>query len=161
MKSLKQAKHLGFTLTEIVVVVAIVAILASAAAPIVQLGNHRLKEHQLRHALREIRSAIDHYRVAVMEGRIAKKADASSYPLNLNILTEGVPDLRSPVAHKIYFLRRIPRDPFADPETASNGTWGLRSYTSSPDDPQPGEDVFDVYSLNLGTGSNGIPYRQW
>lgn len=144
-----------------VVVVAIVGILASAAIPFVQFGEHRLKERELRHSLREIRTAIDAYRKAVDEGRIPRKVDGSGYPPTLTVLVQGVADARTPDARKLYFLRRIPRDPFAPAETSETDMWGLRSYASPPDEPKPGEDVYDVYSLSTGTGSNGVPYRQW
>lgn len=144
-----------------VVVVAIVGVLASAAIPLVQFGEHRMKERELRHSLREIRTAIDAYRKATEEGRIPRKADASAYPPNLDSLVDGVVDVKTADARKIYFLRRIPRDPFTPPETPSTEIWGLRSYASAPDDPKAGDDVFDVYSLSAGTGSNGAPYRDW
>lgn len=144
-----------------VVVVAIVGILASAAMPFVQYGEHRLKERELRHALREMRVAIDAYRQATDEGRIVRKVDASGYPPDLAALTDGVADAKTPDARKIYFLRRIPRDPFAPPETPADDMWGLRSYASPSTEPKAGDDVFDVYSLNPGTGSNGAPYRDW
>lgn len=151
----------GFTLIEMLVVVAIVGILAGAAVPLVQFGEHRLKERELRRSLREIRSALDAYRKAVDEGRIARKVDASGYPPNLALLVDGVAGARLPDGRKIYFLRRIPRDPFAPADTPTAEVWGLRSYASPPDAPKPGDDVFDVYSLATGTGSNGAPYRQW
>ena len=151
----------GFTLIEMIVVVAIVGILASAAIPLVQFGEHRLKERELRQSLREIRSAIDAYRKAFDEGRIARKVDSTGYPPTLDALVEGVADARQPDAKKIYFLRRIPSDPFAPPDTPKKEQWGLRSYASAPDEPKAGDDVFDVYSLNPGKGSNGAPYRDW
>lgn len=144
------------------VVVVIVAILASAALPLASLGEQRLKERELRHALREIRGAIDAYRRAVDDGRIVRKANDSGYPPSLAVLVEGVPDVRNAASErKIYFLRRVPADPFAEPEAAQSGAWGLRSYASAPTDPRPGDDVFDVYSLSRGVGSNGVPYRDW
>lgn len=162
LKSLiRQNKSAGFTLIEMVVVVAIVGILASAAIPLVQFGEHRLKERELRHSLREIRTAIDAYRKATDEGHIVRKVDASGYPPDLAALTEGIADAKQADARKIYFLRRIPRDPFAPPETPPSDMWGLRSYASPPNDPKAGDDVFDVYSLNPGTGSNGAAYRDW
>ena len=142
-------------------VVAIVGILASAAIPLVQLGEHRLKERELRQSLREIRLAIDAYRRAADEGRIARRADISGYPPDLNYLVDGVADAKAADARKIYFLRRVPRDPFALTEAPPNETWGLRSYASAPDDPKAGDDVFDVYSLSAAIGSNGVPYRDW
>lgn len=144
-----------------VVVVAIVGILASAAIPFVQYGEHRMKEHELRLALREIRQALDAYQKATLEGRVPRKVDGTGYPPDLATLTEGVTDLKTPDARKIYFLRRIPRDPFAPPETSDSDMWGLRSYASPPDEPKAGDDVYDVYSLSPGTGSNGAPYRDW
>lgn len=156
-----KSRAAGFTLIEMVVVVAIVGVLASAAIPLVQFGEHRMKERELRHALREIRLAIDSYRKASDEGRITRKADASGFPPDLTSLVEGVVDAKTADARKIYFLRRIPPDPFAPPETPQSEMWGLRSYNSPPDDPKSGDDVFDVYSLNTGTGSNGAPYRNW
>ncbi len=148
-------------MVEMVVVVAIVGILAAAAIPLVSLGEQRLKERELRHALREIRQAIDAYRKAGDEGRVVRKANESGYPPSLSVLIDGVPDVRSPTKAQIYFLRRMPVDPFSATGSGKDEMWGLRSYASPPDEPKPGDDVFDVYSLSQGTGSNGIPYRNW
>lgn len=152
----------GFTLIEMVIVVAIVGVLASAALPLASLGEQRLKERQLRHALREIRGAIDSYRKAVTEGQIARKPDESGYPPTLGLLAGGIPDAKNTLAdRKVYLLRRIPVDPFQPAGTPATEMWGLRSYASAPDEPKAGDDVYDVYSLSQGVGSNGIPYRQW
>lgn len=151
----------GFTLIEMVITVAIVALLASAAAPLAQLAMQRHKEQELRTALRQIREAIDDYKQAADEGRIEKKADASGYPPDLAVLVSGAEDIRKPDKPKIFFLRRLPRDPFAPDDQAPGDTWGKRSYASPPDDPREGEDVFDVYSLADGAGLNGVPYRDW
>ena len=148
-------KARGFTLIELLIVVAIVGLLASIAAPLAELGWQRGKEQDLRTALREIRGAIDAYKRASDEGQIEKKADASGYPASLALLVEGVTDKKDPQGSKVYFLRRIPKDPISGEE------WGLRSYASPPDDPSEGDDVFDVYSRAEGTGLNGVPYRQW
>lgn len=152
----------GFTLIEMLVVLAILSVLASAAFPLAELTIRREREHELRSALRQMRGGLDAYKQAYDEGRILKRTGASGYPRNLEELVEGVDDVRSPVKKKIYFLRRLPRDPtFTDPSVPAAGTWGLRSYASSPDDPQPGDDVFDVYSTSPQVGLNGIPYREW
>jgi general secretion pathway protein G len=152
----------GFTLIELLITVAIVALLASIALPLSELSVQRGKEQELSRALREIRDAIDAYKRHVDEGRIRRSADASGYPPTLSALVEGVVDLKSPTQAKIRYLRRLPRDPFwANPETPPEQTWGLRSYESPHDEPRPGEDVFDVYSLNPGSGLNGIPYKDW
>jgi general secretion pathway protein G len=145
----------GFTLIELMVVVAIVALLASVAAPLAEVTWQRGKEQDLRHALREIRDAIDAYKRAGDDGRIEKKADTSGYPATLQTLVDGVEDKTDPAKAKIYFLRRIPRDPITGEE------WGLRSYASPANDPQEGKDVYDVYSRSEGLGLNKVPYREW
>jgi len=152
----------GFTLIELIVVVAIIAILASGLLPLMELASQRTKEQDLRLALREIRTAIDAYKQAVDEGKVAKKADESGYPPSLGILASGVPNDKDPEKHKIYFMRRIPRDPFfIDPQVPADKTWGLRSYESGPDDPHDGKDVFDVYSTSRKAGLNGVAYNKW
>ena len=153
----------GFTLIELVVTVAIVALLSTLAFPLAEVVMKRNKEQDLRLALREIRSALDAYMVAVEEGRVVHPVGPSTYPASLTVLVEGVPDASSPDRkRKIYFLRRIPRDPlFPDPAQPPEETWGKRSYASSHDAPEAGEDVYDVYSLSEGVGLNGIPYRHW
>ncbi len=153
----------GFSLIEMTVVVAIMAVLASSAAPLYELTLKREKEQELRLALRQIREALDAYRRAVIEGRIVKPADKKSdYPGKLEELVDGVPDAKDPTKRKIYFLRRLPRDPMSVDASLSNAeTWGKRSYESPPENPQPGDDVFDVYSRSQVTGLNGIPYDKW
>jgi general secretion pathway protein G len=156
-----RATH-GFTLIEMLVAVAIVALLASIALPLSDVAAQRNKEQELRRALREVREAIDNYKRAADEGRIARSSDASGYPASLGILVQGVSDVRNPGGAKIYFLRRIPRDPFAhDPNLEPAQTWGVRSYDSPPEAPRAGRDVFDVYSLSPRVGLNGIAYREW
>ena len=144
----------GFTLVELMVTVAIVGLLASVAFPVAQVSMQRAKEHELRTALRDIRGALDAYKAASDDGRILRRAGESGYPPSLDALVGGVEDARSPAKAKIYFLRRLPKDPFGGP-------WGKRSYASPPDAPREGSDVFDVYSLAPGSGLDGVPYRQW
>ena len=152
----------GFTLIELVVTLAIIAVLTSAAAPLVRLMTQREKETELHQSLRILRSAIDAYKEAADMGRIHTEVGDSGYPPNLQVLVDGVEDAQSQDKTMIYFLRRVPRDPFFPDSTAAPAeTWGLRSYKSPPTDPQPGDDVFDVYSLAQGLGLNGIAYHEW
>lgn len=151
----------GFTLLEILVTLAILGILASIAVPLVQINAQRTKEAELRAALREIRGGIDAYKQAVDDGRVQKSADESGYPKKLEDLTKGVEDQKSPTKQKIYFLRRIPRDPMAPSTSSDLDSWGLRSYKSPPDDPKSGDDVYDVYSLSKAKSLAGTPYREW
>lgn len=155
-------KPRGFTLIELVITLAIVGLLASAAVPLASMALQREKESELRSALRELRGAIDAWREASSQGRIAMEADASGYPPNLQALVDGAEDAASPTHARLYFLRRVPRDPFfPDGSVPAADTWGLRSYASPPDDPQPGEDVYDVHSLAGGRGLDGVPLREW
>ncbi|HET9581170.1 MAG TPA: type II secretion system protein [Usitatibacter sp.] len=148
------ARQRGFTLVELMVTVAIVGLLASVAFPVAQLSMQRAKEQELRTALRDIRAGLDAYKLAWDEGRIPRSAGESGYPQSLDALVNGVEDVKSAKKSKIYFLRRIPKDPFAE-------GWGKRAYESPPDAPRAGVDVFDVYSLAPGIGLNGVPYREW
>jgi general secretion pathway protein G len=141
--------------------VAIVAVLASVALPLNELIQQRAKESELRRALRDVRAAIDAYKDASDDGRVLKRAGESGYPKRLADLVEGVEDQKDPKKSRIYFLRRLPRDPFAADAERPEETWGKRSYQSPPAEPREGEDVFDVFSLAEGKGINGVPYRQW
>jgi general secretion pathway protein G len=152
---IRKEKCGGFTLIELLITVAIVALLASVALPLAEVTVQRNKEKDLRHALREIRGAIDAYKRAADEGVIERKADESGYPASLAMLVDGVADKRKTDGTKLYFLRRVPADPL------SGQDWGLRSYASTPTEPQPGKDVFDVYSRSDEKGLNGIAYREW
>jgi general secretion pathway protein G len=152
----------GFTLIELLVTLAILGVLACMTVPVAQVMRQREREQELRAALHEIRNGIDAYQAASKDGRIQKDAGATDYPPSLDLLVVGVPDQTDPKGHKMYFLRRIPRDPMNnDAELADAATWGKRSYASEADDPQEGDDVYDVYSLSKGVGLNGVPYRRW
>jgi general secretion pathway protein G len=143
--------------------VAIIGLLATVTLPLAELSVQHSKEQELRLSLRQIREGIDAYKQAYDDGVIEHSLDRSGFPESLKQLVEGANDIKTPALNrKIYFLRRIPRDPFAQDASKSNeDTWGKRSYQSSADEPQEGRDVFDVYSLEPGMGLNGIPYRQW
>lgn len=152
----------GFSLVELLVSVAIMGVLAAVAMPLAQTTIRRQKEESLRTSLREIRRAIDAYKDAASAGEIALAVGQSGYPPTLALLAQGVPNAKVAGAPPLYFLRRVPRDPFnADPTKAAADTWGLRSFDSPPDHPRPGSDVYDVYSLNSESGLNGVPYAQW
>jgi general secretion pathway protein G len=147
----------GFTVVELLVTLAILGVLVMVAMPLAEVTIRRNKESELRTSLRQIRNALDAYKQAYDDGRISKVAGASGYPPNLDVLVDGVLDVSQPQPVQMYFLRRMPRDPFSDRPTE----WGLRSYASSAKEPQPGKDVFDVYSLSKDVGLNDVPYRDW
>lgn len=159
MKAIGQA---GFTLIELVITVALVGILALTAMPVFEVSAKRNKEAELRAALRDLRNGIDAYHQAALAGKIEKKSDETGYPKRLEDLTQGVENKNDPSGKRFFFMRRLPRDPFADdPAQPAARTWGRRSYGNPPDAPVEGADVYDVYSLSAGIGLNGIPYRDW
>ncbi|MFD0668898.1 type II secretion system protein [Ramlibacter sp. MAHUQ-53] len=152
----------GFTLVELLVTLAILAVLALQVVPLAQVQVQRTREQELRLALRELRAALDAYKRASDEGRIRRDIGSSGYPPSLQALADGVEDQRDPKRRTLHFLRRVPRDPFHDdPSVDAAATWALRAYASDPDDPQPGDDVYDVRTRSRLTGLNGVPLAQW
>jgi len=143
----------GLTLVELIVTVAILSILATAAVPIVRFQVRREKERELRRDLWEMRAAIDRYKDAADKGAFQIKADSLGYPPDLETLVNGV-DVQG---KKVRFLRRIP----VDPMTGTN-EWGLRSNQDDPDsDSFGGQNVFDVHSKSTGTALDGTKYSTW
>jgi general secretion pathway protein G len=152
----------GFTLIELAVTLALVGLMAYVSLPLYEVTSTRLREAELRSALRQIRTALDAYKAAADAGAIAKGAADSGYPPSLEVLFEGVDVQRDASGRKLVFLRRMPADPFAaDPSLPPAQQWITRSYGSAFDDPQPGSDVFDVASRSARSGLNGVPYREW
>lgn len=143
----------GLTLVELIVTVAILAILASAAVPLTRLTVKREKERELRYDLWEMRDAIDHYKDAADRNAFMTKVDSFNYPPDLQTLVDGV-DVQG---KKVRFLRRIPVDPMTGKDD-----WGLRSMQDDPDsDSWGGQNVFDVYSKSDGTALDGTKYNTW
>ena len=155
-------REAGFTLIELVITLALLGLLAMLAAPMTEVAYQRSQEQALRSALRDIRDALDQYRRATDQGLITRRVGESGYPPSLEVLVSGVANAQDAKGGRLYFLRRLPRDPlFRDPKAPAEATWGLRSYASPADEPRDGDDVFDVYSLAQGNGLNGIAYRDW
>ena len=143
----------GLTLVELIVTVAILGILASAAVPIARFKVQREKERELRRDLWEMRDSIDHYKDAADKGAFQIKLDSQGYPPDLEELVKGI-DVQG---KKVKFLRKIPVDPMTGkPE------WGMRSMQDDPTgDSFGGQSVFDVYSKSQGTALDGTKYTTW
>ena len=143
----------GLTLVELIVTIAIIGILATAALPIARFQVKRAKERELRRDLWEMRDAIDHYKDAADRGGIQIKIDTMGYPPDLETLVDGV----NVQDKKVRFLRRIPIDPMT-----GQAEWGLRSNQDEPDsDSWGGQNVFDVHSKSQGTALDGTKYDTW
>ncbi len=143
----------GLTLVELIVTVAIISVLASAALPIARFQVKRQNERILRYDLWQMRDAIDKYKDAADKGAFQTKVNSQNYPPDLETLVNGV-DVKD---KKLKFLRRIPIDP-----TTGRAEWGLRSMQDDPDsDSYSGDSVFDVHSKSQGTGLDGTKYSTW
>ena len=143
----------GLTLVELIIVVAIISILATAAIPIARFQVKRVKERELRRDLWAMRDAIDHYKDAADKGAFMTKADSMNYPPDLQTLVDGV----EVQTKKVRFLRKIPVDPMT-----GDTDWGLRSNQDDVDSTSfGGQNVFDVYSKSNGTALDGTKYTTW
>jgi len=143
----------GLTLVELIVTVAILAILASAAVPLARFRAQRERERELRYDLWQMRDAIDRYKDAADRHAFMTKVDSNNYPPDLDTLVKGV----DAQGKKLKFLRRIPVDPMT-----GKAEWLLRSMQDEPNsDSWGGQNVFDVASKSKGTGMDGTKYSDW
>jgi len=144
----------GFTLIEMIVAATILSLLAMVAAPLVYIQIQREKEKELRHALWELRDAIDRYKESADRSYFQTKVDSNGYPPDLETLVKGI-EMNG--GKKVKFLRRIPRDPMT-----KGFEWGLRSNQDDPDsDSWGGQAVYDVYTKSDKTGLDGTKYKDW
>lgn len=157
---LKANNHAGFTLIELLVALTLLALLVSAASPMLQMNAKRHKEQELKKSLWQMRDAIDAYKQAVDDGQIKKSLEESGYPSSLQVLVDGVENNLDPKKRKLRFMRNIPRDPFADDENLSaEETWLKQSYDGK--EGAMTADVYDVHSRSYQLGINQQPYREW
>jgi general secretion pathway protein G len=154
------AKESGYTFVELLVVSSIIMVLASAVMPLAKVTARRQREVELHRTLRELRTAIDHYKDAADNGLIGSldlKVGSENYPPDLQTLVDGVSAANDATGRKLKFLRRIPVDPMTH-----STEWGLRSYQDKPDSTHwGGQNVFDVYSIYDGKALDGTKYRDW
>jgi general secretion pathway protein G len=149
----RRGREAGLTLVELIVTVAILGILASAAIPIARFQVKRQKERMLRYDLWQMRAAIDAYKDAAEKHAFQTKVDSQNYPPDLQTLVDGV-DVQG---KKVRFLRHIPIDPMT-----GNDDWGLRSMQDDPtSDSWGGQNVFDVFTKSDGVALDGTKYSDW
>jgi general secretion pathway protein G len=153
-------KDRGYTFIELIIVSSMILVLAAAIMPLTRVTMQRAREAELRHALREMRTAIDKFKDAADTGLIGTldlKAGAENYPPDLQTLVDGVAAANDATGRKLKFLRRVPIDPMT-----RGAEWGLRSYQDDPKSTRwGGQDVFDVHTTSEGTGLDGTKYKDW
>lgn len=161
---LSNRRQTGLSLIELIVTLVILSVLASAALPYAEIAFRRDKELELRRALREIRTAIDYFHADWKAGKLPVTGDAASndgYPNSLAVLVDGV-DLAGVTARRRFYLRRIPRNPFADATLEKEEQWRLRSYRDKIDAAfWGGEDVYDVRVRTEKIAINKTYYKDW
>jgi len=142
----------GFTLIELVVATAILAILVGMAVPMAKNAVNRERERELRYDLWMIRDAIDRYKAAADLGGFQTKLGSENYPPDLDTLVTGV----DVAGKKLKFLRKLPADPMTKQE------WGLRSMQDDKDSNSwGGQNVFDIYTKSDQVALDGTKYKDW
>jgi general secretion pathway protein G len=150
----------GYTFVEIAIVAAIIAILASAILPLAKVTMQRTREVELHRDLRDIRTAIDKFKDAADQGKIATSSlpsESDGYPSTLQVLIDGVPVANDTTGAKLKFLRRVPIDPMT-----KSTEWGIRSSRDEATSTAwGGQNVYDVFSRSEGRGLDGTKYSDW
>jgi general secretion pathway protein G len=146
----------GFTIVELAVVAAMIAILTAMVVPVARYTIKRQDEIELRYQLRLMRDAIDKYKQYSDLGLIPPQIGSEGYPPDLKTLVDGV-TLVGQIDKKQKFLRRVPTDPMT-----KKAEWGLRSFQDDPDSiAWGGQNVYDVFSLSDLKAIDGTNYKDW
>jgi general secretion pathway protein G len=160
MRWFRKSSSSGFTFIELLVVVGIISVLATAALPLARVSMKRQREADLHRALKEMRTAIDQFKDWAERGQLAQteiQLGSENYPSSLEQLVEGALLAGDATGRRKKFLRRIPIDPMT-----GSTDWGKRSYQDAPDSRVwGGQSVFDVYTKADGKALNGSKYKDW
>ena len=160
MRWFRRSSSGGFTFIELVIVTAIMMVLASAALPLARVSMRRQREQDLKRNMREIRAAIDQFKMWADGQRLAQtelSMGCENYPPSLEILVDGALLVNDATGKRKKFLRRIPVDPIT-----GTTDWGKRSYADAPDAKVwGGQCVFDVYTKADGKALDGTKYKDW
>ena len=150
------SRQRGFTIVELAVVAAMIAILTAMVVPVAKYTLKRQDEIELRYQLRLMRDAIDKYKQFSDLGLIPMQLGSEGYPKDLTTLVEGV-TLVGQLDKKQKFLRRVPIDPMT-----KKAEWGMRSFQDEPDTVAwGGQNIYDVFSLSDGRAIDGTHYKDW
>ncbi len=153
---MRRSRSRGYSLVELVVVVTVILVLTAMIVPVARFNWTRMKEMELKEALRNMRTAIDDYKRLSDQGLIPVEVGTEGYPKELDDLVKGV-ELVGQVKKVRKFLRKVPIDPMT-----GEAEWGLRSLQDDPDSTSWGrQNVYDVYSLSGRTGPDGTKYKDW
>ena len=127
-------RRAGFTLIELMIVMAIIVILVSIAVPLYQKSLIRAKESVLKNNLFTLRTVIDEYTY-----------DKQKAPQSLqDLVSEG-------------YLRNVPKDPMTD----SSDTWQVEMEEALQSVSQTEPGIFDVHSGSDKMSLEGTPYSEW
>ncbi|HUP62158.1 MAG TPA: prepilin-type N-terminal cleavage/methylation domain-containing protein [Thermoanaerobaculia bacterium] len=166
---MKKRASAGFTIAELVTVVAIIGILASVALPVARFGIRRQKEVELRDRLRKVTGAIDRYHDLMTMGQPGNQQNpagirpaqmqalgSDGYPKDLEELLEGV---KMSDGKLVKLLRE--RD-LIDPMTGRND-WTTLSTTDDPDTSMTnGDNVYEIHSKSTALSLDGkTHYNEW
>lgn len=156
----------GATLTELLVVLVIVSILAVTAVPLAEKSYQRRKEFALQDTLRTVRTAIDAFHQDWTDGRFDEDAAGVSengYPETLGVLVEGMEiTIEEGDTRQRRYLRRLPENPFASTDADVTGQWRLIGYAQAGSGGTWNrEDVYDLRARTDKEGLDGTAIADW